>query len=142
MADAPTNKTFQFDLVSPEKVVFSQEVVMATIPGEEGEFGVLAGHAPLLSAVRAGTVTLTLPDNSKSKIFVSGGFADVNGNLCSLLAEEAQDVKDLDKNEVRLKLSALRDDYVLAMSEDRLRAVLIQKQIEVAEARVAAAAAA
>lgn len=142
MADAPLNKTFQFELVSPEKIVFSAEVTMATIPGEEGEFGVLAGHAPLISSIRPGTVTLTLPDNSQRKIFVSGGFADVNNKVCSIVAEEGVNVADIDRNEARLKLSGLRDDYVLAMSEDRLRASLILKQIEIAEARVAAAAAA
>lgn len=141
MAEAPTSKTFQFEVVSPEKIVVSADVVMATIPGEEGDFGVLAGHAPLLSAVRPGTVTLTFPDNTVRKIFVSGGFADVNGQICSVLAEEAVNVEDLDKTDVKMRLSALQDDYVLAMHEDRLKAQAIQKQIDIATARVAALAA-
>lgn len=140
MAEAVTSKTFQFELVSPDKIVVSTDVVMATIPGEEGEFGVLAGHAPLLSGVRAGVVRLVMPDGSERKIFVSGGFADVNGSICSVLAEEAVNVEDLDRNDVRLRLSALNDDYVLAMHEDRLKAQAIQKQIEIATARVAAVA--
>lgn len=141
MAETAISKTFLFELVSPEKVVVSEQVLMAIVPGSEGDFGVLAGHAPILSAVRPGTVTLTLTDHSQRRIFVSGGFADVNGTSCSVLAEEAVDVNELDKRESQLQLSALKDDYVLAMHEDRLKAASIQKQIEVATARVEAIAA-
>lgn len=137
MAEKLTDKTIQFDLVSPEKIIVSEQATMVVIPGEAGDFGVLAEHAPLLSSVRPGVVTVTTPDGMAKRIFVSGGFADVNGNICSLLAEEAIDVSDLDKGAAQQELGILKEQQAAA-KEDPVKMTYIQRQIEIAEAKIAA----
>src|SRR6516225_6486620 len=97
MADAPVNTTFQFELVSPEKILVSEEAKMVVVPGEDGDFGVLASHAPLLSAIRPGVVRVTSASGEEKKFFVAGGFADVTPSLLSVLAEEAVNVAEIDK---------------------------------------------
>jgi F-type H+-transporting ATPase subunit epsilon len=78
--------TFHFDLVSPEKLAFSGEVDQVDVPGAEGDFGVLAGHAPVVAAVRPGILTVTA-GGSKQKIIVLGGLAEVSEAGLTLLAE-------------------------------------------------------
>ena len=80
--------TFHFELVSPEKIAFSGDVDQVDIPGAEGDFGVLAGHAPFMTALREGTVTFL--DGSATRTFeIHGGFADVNAQGLTILAEHA-----------------------------------------------------
>ena len=80
--------TFHFDLVSPEKLAFSGEVDQVDIPGAEGDFGVLAGHAPVVAAVRPGILTVTA-GGAKQKIIVLGGLAEVSEKGLTLLADTA-----------------------------------------------------
>jgi F-type H+-transporting ATPase subunit epsilon len=138
MADAQSTGTFQFELVSPEKVLFSEQAVMAVIPGEAGEFGVLVDHAPLLSSLRPGVVTVTLPSGEQKKIFVAGGFADVGGALCSVLAEEAVNVNELNRAELEQQAKNLEDDLGFA-KDDPVKAAHIRAQIKVTQAKIAAA---
>lgn len=138
MAEALTNKTFQFELVSPEQILASEEAVMVIVPGEEGEFGVLADHAPLLSSMRPGVVSVTSPEGTVRKIFVSGGFADVDGKQCSVLAEEAVNVDELNADKLREKLTDLKDDLEFA-KEDAVKTAHINREIEVVKAKLAAA---
>src|ERR1700744_4263440 len=98
MADKITDKTFKFELVSPERILASEEVGMVVVPGGDGDFGVLAEHAPLVSTIRPGVVAVYMPSGEVKKIFVSGGFADVTGTLCSVLAEEAVNVNEIDRS--------------------------------------------
>jgi F-type H+-transporting ATPase subunit epsilon len=139
MADKLTEKTFQFELVSPEKVLASEEAYMVVVPGEAGDFGVLADHSPLLSSIRPGVVTVTSPDGGVRKIFVAGGFADVNGKICSVLAEEAVNVNELDKAALQEELKNLKDDLGFA-KEDHVKVARLTRQIAVTEAKIAAAA--
>jgi F-type H+-transporting ATPase subunit epsilon len=140
MADKLTNKTFHFELVSPESIVVSTDASMVIVPGREGDFGVLANHAPLLSSVRPGIVTVTTAEGEEKKIFVAGGFADVNQTQCSVLAEEAINVSDLDKTALEKQVRDLNDDLTFAKG-DAAKTTLIQKQIEIVQAKVLAAAA-
>ena len=78
--------TFHFDLVSPEKLAFSGEVDQVDIPGTEGDFGVLAGHAPVVATVRPGILTV-ISGTSKQKIIVLGGLAEVSEKGLTVLAE-------------------------------------------------------
>ena len=135
MAATLTSKTFQFELVSPEKILVSEQVSMVTIPGEEGDFGVLADHAPVLSSVRPGVVTVQTPDGAEKKIFVSGGFADVSGAICALLAEEAVNVNDLDKAALEKQLHDLKDDLGFAKG-DAVKSAIVQKQIALVQAKL------
>lgn len=140
MADQITTKTFQFELVSPEQVLASEEATMVVIPGEAGDFGVLADHAPLLSSIRPGVVTVTLPDGSIKKIFVAGGFADVSGKICSVLAEEAVNVNELDKAKLDETLKNLQDDLGFS-ADDAVKKARILNDIETTKAKIAAIAA-
>jgi F-type H+-transporting ATPase subunit epsilon len=90
--------TFRFDLVSPEKLAFSGDVDQVDIPGLEGDFGVLAGHAPVVAAVRPGIVTVTT-GGTRQKIIVLGGLAEVSDKGLTLLADVATSLDELDRTE-------------------------------------------
>ena len=88
--------TFHFDLVSPEKLAFSGEVDQVDVPGVEGDFGVLAGHAPVVAAVRPGILTITT-GGAHQKIIVLGGLAEVSEKGLTVLADVATSVQELDR---------------------------------------------
>ena len=90
--------TFHFDLVSPEKMAFSGEVDQVDVPGVEGDFGVLAGHAPVIAAIRPGILTV-ISGGSKQKIIVLGGIAEVSAKGLTLLADVATSLDELDRAE-------------------------------------------
>lgn len=86
----------QFELVSPAKLLLSEDVEMVVVPGGEGDFGVLPGHTPMLATVRPGIINIYENDKVVKSIFVEGGFADVTESRCAVLAEEAIALEDLD----------------------------------------------
>lgn len=88
--------TFHFDLVSPEKLAFAGEVDQVDIPGVEGDFGVLAGHAPVVAAVRPGILTVT-SGSKHEKIIVLGGLAEVSDKGLTVLADVAHSLQELDR---------------------------------------------
>ena len=88
--------TFHFDLVSPEKLLFSGEVDQVDVPGSEGDFGVLAGHAPLMTTLRPGILVLHR-EGGALKVVVNGGFAEVSPDGLTVLADLAVPVEDFDK---------------------------------------------
>ena len=90
--------TFHFDLVSPERLAFSGEVDQVDIPGLEGDFGVLAGHAPVVAAVRPGILTI-ISGATKQKIIVLGGLAEVSDKGLTVLADVATSLDELDRTE-------------------------------------------
>jgi F-type H+-transporting ATPase subunit epsilon len=89
--------TFHFDLVSPEKLAFSGEVDQVDIPGVEGDFGVLAGHAPVVAAIRPGILTVTTGGGTREKIIVLGGLAEVSEKGLTVLADVATSIEELDR---------------------------------------------
>ena len=88
--------TFHFDLVSPEKLMFSGQVDQVDIPGSEGDFGVLAGHAPVVATIRPGIMTV-FSGGKQEKIVVLGGLAEVSAKGLTVLADVATSIEDLDK---------------------------------------------
>ncbi|MGC1563529.1 MAG: F0F1 ATP synthase subunit epsilon [Bradyrhizobium sp.] len=90
--------TFHFDLVSPEKLAFSGEVDQVDIPGVEGDFGVLAGHAPVVAAMRPGILTV-IAGASRQKIIVLGGIAEMSAKGLTVLADVATSLDELDRAE-------------------------------------------
>jgi F-type H+-transporting ATPase subunit epsilon len=88
--------TFHFDLVSPEKLAFSGEVDQVDVPGAEGDFGVLAGHAPVVAAVRPGILTI-FAGGTQQKIIVLGGLAEVSDKGLTVLADVATSIQELDR---------------------------------------------
>jgi F-type H+-transporting ATPase subunit epsilon len=97
-ADSDTMATFHFDLVSPEKLAFSGDVDQVDVPGVEGDFGVLAGHAPVVAAIRPGILTM-MSGGTKQKIIVLGGIAEVSDKGLTVLADVATSIDELDRAE-------------------------------------------
>ena len=91
--------TFHFDLVSPEKLAFSGEVDQVDIPGLEGDFGVLAGHAPVIAAMRPGILTI-FAGGKKEKIIVVGGLAEVSDRGLTVLTDVATSLEELDRTQL------------------------------------------
>ena len=88
--------TFHFELVSPDKISFSGEVDQVDVPGAEGDFGVLAGHAPLIALLRPGMMTVYV-GGTQTKLVVLGGFAEVGPDGLTVLADVASTLDDLDR---------------------------------------------
>ncbi|MCP2678924.1 F0F1 ATP synthase subunit epsilon [Maricaulaceae bacterium NA33B04] len=109
-----------FDLVSPEKRVFEGDVDQVVVPGVEGEFGVLAGHAPFMSTVRSGAIAIHA-GGEVTRTFIRGGFAEVTSEGLTILAEEAIDLADVDAAEVNKQLTEAREDLGQARDEDETR---------------------
>src|SRR6201994_4135615 len=91
-----TMATFQFDLVSPEKLAFSGEVDQVDVPGVEGDFGVLAGHAPVVAVIRPGILTITV-GGTREKVIVLGGLAEMSEKGLTVLADTATSTAELDR---------------------------------------------
>jgi len=127
----------EFELVSPERLILSQAVDMVVVPGAEGDFGVLPGHALLLSTVRPGVIAVHNDGAVRERIFVGGGFAEVTPERCTVLADEAVPVQDIDRAAVEGRLKTLREDLADAKS-DQERA-LLGRRIQAAEAMLEAA---
>ncbi|MBV8700705.1 F0F1 ATP synthase subunit epsilon [Bradyrhizobium sp.] len=100
--------TFHFDLVSPEKLAFSGEVDQVDVPGLEGDFGVLAGHAPVVAAMRPGILTV-IQDGKREKIIVLGGLAEVSEKGLTVLADVATSIDELDRAAFAEQISAMEE---------------------------------
>jgi F-type H+-transporting ATPase subunit epsilon len=100
--------TFHFELASPERLVFSGEVDQVDVPGSEGEFGVLAGHAPLVTTLRPGMLTV-YQGSEKHQIVVHGGFAEAGPSGLTVLADMATSLKDVDRAAFAAHISEMED---------------------------------
>ena len=114
MADA-----FTFELVSPEKLIFSGDATEVMVPGSEGYFTVMNNHAPFMSTVKPGVVEAKLADGVEMKIFVKGGLADVSPNGFTLLAEQAVEVAAMDKAMMNDQISAAEADLEAAIEDKK-----------------------
>jgi F-type H+-transporting ATPase subunit epsilon len=110
---------FRFDLVSPEKLVFSGEVEQVDIPGAEGDFGVLAHHAPLIAMLKPGILTIRGAGEAK-RIVVGGGFAEVNEEGLTVLADIAVPVEEFDRASLAAEIKDTEED-VADMADDAAR---------------------
>jgi len=100
--------TFHFDLVSPEKLAFSGEVDQVDVPGAEGDFGVLAGHAPVVAAIRPGILTV-MSGGTRQKIIVLGGLAEVSAKGLTVLADVATSLEELDRAKFAETISEMEE---------------------------------
>ena len=99
-----------FDLVSPENLIFNDEVGMIIVPGKDGDIGVLPGHSKLISSLRSGRVMVYGENKDLLKsFFVSGGFAEVNPEKCIVLGETVEEINSLDKNSIEKKIQELQN---------------------------------
>lgn len=133
-----------FELVAPERLLVSADVDMVVVPGTEGDFGVLPGHAPLIAAVRAGVIDIYEGGlESKSitqRIFVAGGVAEVTETRCTVLAEQAAPVGDLKAADAQARLEAARSRVTEAGADEIARDRALN-DVAIAEAMLAAIAA-
>ncbi|MGZ0186689.1 MAG: ATP synthase F1 subunit epsilon [Alphaproteobacteria bacterium] len=106
-----------FELVSPERLVVSMPVDMVVVPGGEGDFGVLPGHAPLIASVRPGVIEIYEGKVVSDRIFVAGGFAEVTNERCTVLAEAAMRVSDIDVGQAETDLRAAVGELADASSD-------------------------
>jgi F-type H+-transporting ATPase subunit epsilon len=100
--------TFHFELVSPEKIAFSGEADQVDVPGAEGDFGVFAGHAPLISLLRPGVVTV-YAGGEQTRLVVLGGLAEVGPDGLTLLADVATSIEDLDRAALQRQIAELEE---------------------------------
>ena len=106
-----------FDLVSPERMLLSEDVDMVTLPGTEGYFGVLAGHAPVISTLRPGVIEVTGGATPGLRLFVRGGFAEVDAKKVIVLAEEAIPMSDFDVGALDRRLADMEEDLAAAKTD-------------------------
>lgn len=128
----------QFELVSPEKLLHSGEVAMVVVPGGEGDFGVLPRHAPMISTVRPGVISVYEEDRSTvtRRIFVDGGFAEMTQERCTVLADRVQAYEEIDRGETERALKDAREDLEDAKNEVEKTAAA--KQVKVLEEKLRA----
>ncbi|HEY8163537.1 MAG TPA: F0F1 ATP synthase subunit epsilon [Methylocystis sp.] len=113
---------FHFELVSPEKLLFSGDVESVVAPGAEGQFTVLKDHAPVMTTLKSGVVAIAADDGKVEKLFVRGGFADVNAAGFTILAELAVPLAEIDAAKVDADIKNAREDLADAKSDDARRA--------------------
>jgi F-type H+-transporting ATPase subunit epsilon len=102
-------QAFKFDLVSPERLLLSESVISVVIPGTDGEMTVMALHAPTMTSLKPGVVTVNRGSGS-DRYVVFGGFADITPEGCTLLAESAVHVSEIDKAEIERRMQFARED--------------------------------
>jgi F-type H+-transporting ATPase subunit epsilon len=111
----------KFELVSPERLLSSGDVQQVVVPGTEGEFTVLVNHAPVLSTLKPGVVTVTDESGNAERIFVRGGFAEVNPAGLTILAEEAVAVSELSTDDLAQKIQNAQEDVNDASDPEKKR---------------------
>lgn len=128
---------FHFELVSPEKLLFSGEVDSVVAPGAEGQFTVLKDHAPVMTTLKAGVVTVN--GEKSEKLFVRGGFADVNAAGFTILAEQAIPLAEVDVAKLDADIKDAKEDLADARSEEARHAAA-EKLAHLEELRAATGA--
>jgi len=108
----------KFELISPEKVVMSEQVDMVSVPGTEGEFGVFAGHAPVMTGIRPGMVDVIVDDKTNRRIFVRGGFAEITAQGLTILSEEAIPIEELNRDMMGQQIKNAEEDLTDAKDDD------------------------
>ena len=127
----------QFELVTPERLLLSEMVEMVVVPGTEGNFGVLPGHAPLISSIRPGTIDVYEAQTITRRIFVVSGIAEVTPERCTVLADEALSPDELDRGSIEAELQtvqgnlpSLRDQVARAAGTERETLLIELRRLE------------
>ena len=109
---------FRFELVSPERLVLSEEVEQVVVPGSEGQFTVLPNHAPVLTTLRPGLLDITIGGADTRHIYVRGGFAGVDPQNLTVLAQQAVDLDNLDREKLDQEIRDMEEDVADAGDDD------------------------
>jgi F-type H+-transporting ATPase subunit epsilon len=128
--------TFKFELVSPEKVLMSVDAEQVELPGGDGDFTVLAGHAPVIATLRPGTIHARMKDGKKA-IFVKSGFAEVGPDKLVVLADQAFITDEVDIRQIEMELKASEDALAGAKDDEARRhlGMAIEQMKTIAAAR-------
>ena len=120
--------TISFDLVSPEQLLFNDEVGMIIVPGKDGDIGVLSGHSKVLSSLRSGRVMVYGEDKNLLKsFFVTGGFVEINSEKCIVLAEGINEMSSLDKSIIEKEVQELESQD---SDDSKVELSILQSKIE------------
>jgi len=130
------SQLFQLDIIAPDRILRSERVEMAVIPGAEGDFGVLPGHAPLISALRPGLLNIHSGSEIKEQFFVTGGFAEVSNNGCIILADRATPLSEIKRNEVVSRIENIKSELQSSTSNNKE----LLRELNICEAMLAVAA--
>ena len=123
--------TISFDLVSPESLIFNDDVGMIIIPGKDGDLGVLPGHSKIMSSLRPGRVMVYGEDKNLLKsFFVSGGFTEINPEKCIVLAESVDEMSELEKSLVEKEIQELESKDTKDTKESKDKLYIAKKKIE------------
>jgi F-type H+-transporting ATPase subunit epsilon len=137
MTEAAVENTFGFKLVSPERILMDEPAAQVVVPGEEGDLGVRKGHAPFVVSVRPGVVSIQKDiDGEIKQIFIAGGFADISAENCTILAEEAIDVSELNQADLEQKLTDLKEDLGLVSGAHDIQRV--ENELKIVNAKLTA----
>jgi len=121
------------DLVSPEKLVFNDNVSMIIVPGKEGDIGVLPGHSKLLSSLRSGRLMVYGEDKQLLKsFFLSGGFVEIDPEKCIILAEEVFEMSDLNKTAIEKQIQELENE---TSNESKKQYLIAKSKVEALESK-------
>ena len=107
----------EFELVSPEELLFSDMADMVTIPGGEGDYGVMFGHQPMITNVRPGIIEIDQSNRALLKFYVDGGFAEVTGKSCSVMTEEAINIEELNQANIEQKIKDIESNKNQVISD-------------------------
>lgn len=129
-------QAFHLQIISPAKVVVDAHVPAAEIPGAEGDFGVLAGHAPFFSMIRPGVIDVKMSDGIHRRFFAASGYADVTPEKCTVISDHIQDLADISTHEVEEALTAARS--AVTQAENLAEREAAEKLLQSAEALAAA----
>ena len=110
-----------FELVSPDQLLMSVEADVVAMPGMEGDFGVLPGHAPFISALRAGIITVEGSSEGVGQVYIDGGFAEIVADRLTVLAEEAVAVDDMDRANIEQRIQEANDKLAEAKDGEERR---------------------
>ncbi|MCP4009830.1 MAG: F0F1 ATP synthase subunit epsilon [Proteobacteria bacterium] len=130
-------QSFAFELVSPEKLVLSEQAMQVVVPGTEGYFTVMANHAAVIAMIKPGVVEITLESGDEKRMLVRGGFADVSPDGLTLLTEYVSDLANFDLEELDQQIKNAGEDVSDAQTDEkRDKAQLLLNQLEEAKAAI------
>jgi len=113
------SELFRFELVSPEKLVLAADVQEVRVPGSEGDFGILAGHAPVMTSIRPGVLEVTTRSGTDKRFYVRGGFAEADPEKLVVLAQQTIDLEELNKGHLDQEIRDLEEDVADAKTDEQ-----------------------
>ena len=110
-----------FELVTPDRLLISEEVNLVTIPGGEGDYGVMVGHQPLITTVRPGLLEIESDSSVTKRVFIDGGFAEVTADHCAVMTEEAIPLEEVQRADIESRVKDTEEAIGLAKTDTELR---------------------